>query len=789
MTHVARIVILALLPLAVLHPGARHRPGPVYLRGIAENVTGSGFRLLTTHHGTFQVAIAADTAITEKGSRVRLVSGDHVGVHGFVSARTLRAIYVHVYSTRPKPFSLRGTVAAVTGRSVTIRGTAGSTTLAVTAATTILIGSMPGTIRAVRVGDRVEARAEVTGGQTVALHIHVYRHKVRGMNVQLKGTVAALGTAGFTLRGPAGTVHVGLTASTVIYVGAVTGTRRDLRVGQVVRVYACCRGGPLVAHSVHIERHAQRGAMVTVRGVVASLSTALLRLSSGVELTLTSSTRYEVGITAVPRQGVRVGDHVSIRAARHGTALVAVRVHVYASFRRPRTVRGVVTRAGGGRLSVLDRGTTYAVVAALHAAITLNGRPAAVGSLRVGDHIRAVGHLQGSTLTAQVIAARRLPPHLTTVRGTLVSAHGSRLTIRDSSGIAHRVSLGRRVMPTWDGHAAPAAVLFPGVHMDARGVLHGATLVASRVTVIVAARTVTGRIARLSSRAVTLEVRHVRIDLPNTARIRDGGRTVSPSALRVGTEVQVTGFAVASRRVRADTVTVQHPVLDVSGVVASVVPLTLRTTSGEQYVLVPGDGVTVVTEHTLLPVPPGELTAGTPIHAHGTLRTNGTLATDLVQVRLPSVTLRENVSAVAVDSLSLADGQRIAAGGAVVTQGSHALTLGDIVAGDDVTVEGYRGKDEILARRILVHRRLVGLDGVVASLTGDGFLVTVAGRQIDVIVTASTSQTVQPAVGVAVHVTGYQRGDGSVLATRLRAGTRHRPAVELACPRLSPSPC
>jgi hypothetical protein len=113
----------------------------------------------------------------------------------------------------------------------------------------------------------------------------------------------------------------------------------------------------------------------------------------------------------------------------------------------------------------------------------------------------------------------------------------------------------------------------------------------------------------------------------------------------------------------------------------------------------------------------------------------------------------------------------------IFAQGSHTLMASDVVAGDDVTVYGYgvRG-NEIMARKILVHRRLMGVDGTIASLTDDGFVLTASDGSDRVILSPTTlitgGTTADLVAGAAVHVTGYRRGDGVLLATRVRMGKK-----------------
>jgi cytoskeletal protein CcmA (bactofilin family) len=101
------------------------------------------------------------------------------------------------------------------------------------------------------------------------------------------------------------------------------------------------------------------------------------------------------------------------------------------------------------------------------------------------------------------------------------------------------------------------------------------------------------------------------------------------------------------------------------------------------------------------------------------------------------------------------------------------LTLADIVSGDDVTVYGYAlSGGTIVARKITVHRRLLAVDGTVASITDQSFVLTAADGPHTVLISGATA-VLGPvgtvlAAGMKVHVTGYLRGDGIILATRVR---------------------
>jgi hypothetical protein len=105
---------------------------------------------------------------------------------------------------------------------------------------------------------------------------------------------------------------------------------------------------------------------------------------------------------------------------------------------------------------------------------------------------------------------------------------------------------------------------------------------------------------------------------------------------------------------------------------------------------------------------------------------------------------------------------------ATLLQGSRSLLPADVVVGDDATAEGYTVRDGILVRKLMVHRPLVGLDGTVAALGAGGLTLLTPAGSVRVAIGTDTQVTGAPAVGMAIHVTGYRRGDGVILATRVR---------------------
>jgi hypothetical protein len=218
---------------------------------------------------------------------------------------------------------------------------------------------------------------------------------------------------------------------------------------------------------------------------------------------------------------------------------------------------------------------------------------------------------------------------------------------------------------------------------------------------------------------------------------------------------------------------VLHPFLDITGILQiGGKSMAVKTATGERYALHVASSTQVTAGQAHLAVSMGDVPPGTHLHVTGTAESNGEIAAQTVLAHLTSVSLRGTVTEIGSGTLTVSVGsapvRAIVGREATVWQGSRALGPADIVIGDDVTVEGYQGKDVVLARKLLVHRRLVGIDGVVQTTSATGFTMIAQTGTVQVLVGQDTQLSGVVAVGGTVHVTGYRRGDGVILATRVR---------------------
>ncbi len=768
----------------------RAKPGPVTIRGVATGVSAHGFTLRTTSHGTYTVLLATATTIVSKGKTGRLSvhDGDHVGVHGFLSGRSLRAISVRLYPVKPKESSLRGTVVTVRQNVLTISVGGKSVSVRLTSQTQLSTAQGPASIGDLKSGGRVLVRVEQTVPLT-AVRVRIYQVKTTLRHVVLHGTVATATRGSIVVVVGSSRTEVGVNGQTVVHRGLASAGVAALARGETVTVHACCAGKPLVAISIHIDKTATTHQISLLRGRVVGIANTVIRIAVGKQSTtigLQSSTVYDVGSAPTSRAGIHIGDEVSIRATKANGQLRAEKVHVYLSSRRPKSFDGAVVAVGRGTLTIDVRGTRTSLPVGARAAISLGGRGVPLTALRIGDHVRAQGlpGTAGGFILDRIDATRKAPgaARVQTVRGTLLSAQGSIFVIADSSGSHHRVRLAAGVRPTLHGKPAPAQAIFPGVATRARGRPSGGVLLATSLTLTVRTGTVKGRVigitgSTLSVRLTSGEVR--KISLPAGLLAQDGSRRLAARSLRAGAYVTVSGYVATPAPLRAVGVTVQHVSIDAAAVVTGVHGgITVRTSRGETYLLRFSASTVITTGPTNLSLSPSDIPNGVRVHVQGTVDSTGALAVSTLAIHLSSVTVRSPVAIVAGQPWTIENGAAThklrLEPDTSFTQGTHTLAVTDVVNNDDVTVYGYSiANGVILVRKVEVHRKLAGFDGTVLSVTVDGFILQASDGNHRVITSSTTQFTgtsTQLAAALKVHVTGYVRGDGVILATRVKIG-------------------
>lgn len=780
-------VVGLLLALALLNAGqvlARQKPGPVTIRGIVGQLHAGGFTLRTTTHGMLSVTVRSATSITQKGHKGRqaLANGDHVGVRGFLSGHSLTAIYVHIYPVKPKPFSLSGTVASLHQPRMIVRVGAKLRTVYITGSTAVTYDRKSTSFSDIRVGDRVDVRAEPSRGRDVALTVRVLLRK-SGPHLQIRGTVEAVSSSLVVISSAGKTYRITLNRATVFHLGNSIVNASSLKRGSGATVYACCAGVPLVATSIHILKATIHFPSREVRGTIVSLGVESLTVSTSsgnVTVALSATTIFEVSSKRVARVDVWVGDDVTIRALVESRGLHATRVHVLAASRRPRSIVGTVKKLSSISLTIQAKDGKRTIVSVGRGTpVSLNGGRSSLGGLKVGDHVRVrCNPRPGGVLLASAIVDHRPLPKKIVVHGTLTRIEGGLLIVTDAQEKRFEVRLGKGVRPLLHGKPAPRLAVFVGVHVSVDGLPAKRLVIATSFKLTVTERTIKGRIQSAGASGFSLPASgggDLHIDIPAGARLKDGKHFVRQEAFCTGCFVKGRGYEESAGRIRAFQLSLQHPKLDISATTVHTGASRIRTSAGEVYDLhfVPSSAVTLSASSIV--VSAAEVPNGTSVHVRGTVDSSGELVVASLSVRLRAVTLRGSITELGTGLLTIDVASASFAleliPNVAIDQGSHTLTIEDVVIGDDVTAYGYQlSPSKVLTRKLLIHRKLVGLDGVIASVSGNEFLFHTTTGDQEVFVSATTIETGTGEIvaGASVHVTGYLRGDGAILATRLK---------------------
>jgi hypothetical protein len=773
-------------------PTTRHPTGAQTLRGTAGAVTSHGFTLTSPSKGSFSVQVTANTQVDESGvkGRVSVHDGDHVGVHGFVRGRTIAAITVKVYPSHaaPKPYSVRGSVASVARGTITIAVGGKQINARWTAASTVTTSAGSATSAAVRTGSSVEVRLQPGKPLPAILHVHVYGSAAPKRHVKLNGTVLTSSGGSFVVQVGSRRYAVRAGSGMKVYDGAKHETHPEVPAGRMATVYACCQGAPLVATSVHLAAVHTTTTSVLIRGSLTATRAGALTLNvSGhpTAVSVTRSTRYELGSTAISRSGLRVGDYVSVRGTRRGASLVATRVHVYAAYRETLSLRGAVTAVGRNTVSVKSRGKIVVVQLPASARVTRGSSHIAANQLHRGDNVTVAARLTApGTYVATAIVVAVPPPVTQSISGTVTQLARTTLQVAPSKGPRVTIFIGGVRPRLASGAAAPPGALFPGVHVRVHATQSGRTWRATSVDVTLTVRDISGRLMSVGPTWLGIRPGATTVDHLTVApglRVTDGGRHLAASSLHVGAFVSVHVYEANSRMLRAVDVTVLHPTLDMPAhVVSARGRMTVMTTAGERYQLHFTHGTPIVTARTALPLTRHQIPNSASVHVVGIVRSDGGVQVHSLVVTLSSVSVRATVQSVGQKSMTISpqagDATRARLTSQTrVTQGASPLLVSDIVPGDDVTIDGYTIRGGLLARAIAVHRRLLGLTGTIAALTSGGFTLDTADGRHGVLVFTTTIFTGftgpgDVVAGITVHVTGYLRGDGVVLATRVRKG-------------------
>lgn len=557
---------------------SRHRVGPVFIRGTVSEISIRGFRLVSPSKGTLAVETSNLTTYKERSRPVRpsaVQVGAHVGVHGYLSGRTIRAVSVTIYvgrhKAKPKEFTLRGTVIRVGTDWINVALGKRSYHIVLAPGAKVEYRLLPARLSTAKSGQRVDVRYYVSGGKLLATRVELLVIHIHHPRTHTEyGTVSRLLHAGFVLE----TIHG--QQITVIYGGRV-------RLAEMVSVRGRGIRGAFQAEKVH---QLQRLPVHTtlVRGSVSAVGAGWIHLLVGgsiVDFTVAPATHVSQGSLPSSASTLRGGQYVSVRFWWQGATRVATSIHIYARIPVPKAtgaVKGTIASFAGDVITVRVEGRYYSIDIPATAHIRDGSRSGNRSSLRVGQLISVRYYQQGSRLiaTSLHIYASRARQH--TYTGTVVSRQREQLRILDR-GVLKLVELGTLTKIRETGRTVRPSALQSGQKVRVTGTEKGNVIQASRIDILPLIRTKTGHlqssfrgpISSVGAKVLVLKVAagsRIKLSLTPATRVIVRKRRVPESWLFSGPTATVSVYPSASGTPQVIQVDFHPPAKTLSGDVA-----------------------------------------------------------------------------------------------------------------------------------------------------------------------------------------------------------------------------
>ena len=323
------------------------------------------------------------------------------------------------------PARIAGTVSAVDTTAGTLTITprqAAAVTLKTNAQTRLSLDGQPVSLAAVPVG--AVARASYDSATKLATRIQVHTQAALGT---VAGNVTAVTASSVTIAPEEGSpVTLGGDASTKVLLDGAASTLSAIAVGDQAR--ALYDRATLIAAAIEAESPHHR--LAEVEGQVTAVTAASLTIApeEGSPVTLGTAASTVVILDGAPAalSAVAVGGHA--RALYDSTTLVAAAIEAESPHHRLAEVEGQVTAVTATSLTIApDEGSPVTLGTAASTVVIVDGAPAALSAIAVGDQARAL--YDSSTLIAIAIQAQSPDHHLAEVEGQVTAVGGSSITI------------------------------------------------------------------------------------------------------------------------------------------------------------------------------------------------------------------------------------------------------------------------------------------------------------------------------------------------------------------------
>ena len=460
---------------------------------------------------------------------------------------------------------------------------------------------------------------------------------------------------------------------------------------------------------------------------------------------------------------------------------------------------GIVTQVSATSVTIRT-GTTDRVVHLTSATIVrLDGHPSAVSAIAAGD--KAEAHTQtetDGTSTALTIDVESHPS--TELEGTVKSISETALTVTTSTGdVAITLTADTRFLI--NGHTGAAADVHTGEHVEAEVRENtDKTLTALVVKVQLTSVDIRGVITASSATSITVKTSSgdVVVGVTTSTLIRMQGHVVNPSALVVGSRVEVEALQQADKRLVAVSINVESPssLSEAEGTVTAVGTdnLTVHTKSGDDVKFTVNTDTIIRAEDRRLGL--ADIKVGDHVNVEARVNTDGTFTALRIEVQNDHgdgngnhpVELTGLITSVSSASISVtpAGGNAVVvniSATTIIRHGSTTLHLADLKTGNLVEVQGQLNSDRSISATLIqvenvvtTHPEPVEVNGAVTAVSPALLTVNAEGHTVTIGLTASTvvkngdhtGSLSDLRTGQRVEVSANRQTDGTLVAIQVR---------------------
>jgi hypothetical protein len=361
----------------------------------------SGNTITITGGGGFTrtIEVSAATTYTEGGSASTLsavVVGLKITAKGIVSAdqTALDALSVAI----AVPSVVKGTVSAFTTTTVTVQSSKTNTTVVTIApSTSFFAGSNPVTAAALAVGEHVEI-AFSSSAPTIASKITIEV-------VSLTGYVSSVNASTITITGGGGfTRTIDVSGATTYTEGGAPSTLAAVIVDSKITAEGLVSTNQTSLDALSVAITAPSDLKGVVTAVTAGSVTVLSSGGTSATLTITPSTTFFAGSTAVTQAALVVGEHVDV-VRLNSSLTTAAKITIALS-----TIEGTVTSVSGNTI-VVNAGRGFARTIAVSSATFYleGGSPSTLSAVTVGSKIVAQGLVDANQTTLDALLVTITP--------------------------------------------------------------------------------------------------------------------------------------------------------------------------------------------------------------------------------------------------------------------------------------------------------------------------------------------------------------------------------------------